>query len=95
MTAAASGSAAGGATASTVSASDAPVVRMSSTSTIRSSALTGQPRRRARCPSLHRLGEDAAHGAPKPLLELPRRLEGEQHAARGGADYQRRVVRRQ
>ena len=71
---------------------EAPLVRMSSTSTIRSSPCTGQPRRSAALPGSDRLGEDAAHRVAEAVLQVARRLEGEQHAAGGGTDHQRRVV---
>ena len=93
ITVAASGRPPAAATASTVSRTEAPLVRMSSTSTIRSSATHRPAAPQRALPGTDRLGENAAHGVPKPLLQMAGGLEGEQHAAGGGADHQRRVVR--
>ena len=89
-TAAATGSTPAARTASTVSSSEAPVVRMSSTIATRSSGATAQPRRSARPPS----ATGSANAARTSTTQLARRLEGEQHAPGGRAHHQRRSIRR-
>ena len=91
ITTAASGSTPAARTAPTVSTREAPVVRMSSTSTTRSSAATGQPRRSALPPPGIGLREGGAHAVP----ELASRLERQEHAAGGRPDDQGGPIRRE